>query len=114
MHIKQTSENDNYMYYMTKKTIIRSNNRAKKMGLNRAMDSRFLKTLHPSLKYPVMAQIFHAGYNGSNFGPGTPDCKRVIVYTQRSEHSTLIIDIPIKFFSKDVFVMKNPNHKEEK
>lgn len=114
MHIKQTSRNDNYLYYMTKKSLIRANNRARNMRLNRAMSSKFLETLHPTIKYPVMTQLDHPGTHGSNFGPGTPDVKRVLVHTNRSEHSTIIIDIPYRFFTKDVFIMKNPLHKENK
>tara|TARA_R100000458_G_C8276973_1_gene252390 strand:- start:1456 stop:1791 length:336 start_codon:yes stop_codon:yes gene_type:complete len=106
MHFKQTSKDDEFVKYMTRESIIRATNRAKRMNLNRIADMRFVKSLHPDVNFPVMFQMDHPGYNGK------PDVMRYVIMTNRSEHDMLQIDIPHKFVSKDVFKMRLNNRED--
>tara|TARA_Y100001951_G_C11291639_1_gene272601 strand:- start:2708 stop:3043 length:336 start_codon:yes stop_codon:yes gene_type:complete len=99
MQITQASGKDKFIKYMTKDSILRANNRAKRMKLNRVLDDKFLKTLHPSLNFPVLMTMDHPGYNGQ------VDVKRFVVFTNRDQ-SHIQIDIPYKFVAKDVFQME--------
>tara|TARA_Y100000361_G_C10896580_1_gene206881 strand:- start:111 stop:389 length:279 start_codon:yes stop_codon:yes gene_type:complete len=91
---------------MTKDSIIRANNRAKRMKLNRVADKKFLDSLHPTLNFPVLFQMDHPGYKG------TPDVKRFVVMTNREPMDKLQIDIPYRFVSKDVFKMRLNNRED--
>jgi len=86
-----------FVQYMTKESLIRATNRAIRMKLNRIADLEFLKTLHPTLNFPVTMAFEHKGYKGK------PDVVRHIVFTNREPFDHLQIDIPHKFLKKDVF-----------
>lgn len=106
MHFKQTSKDDEFVQYMTRDSIIRANNRAKRLKLNRVTDTKFLDSLHPTHNFPVIFQMDHKGWRG------TPDVIRFVVLVNREPMDRLQIDIPYKFVSKDVFKMKLNNRKD--
>ena len=108
MHFKQTSKEDEFVQYMTRDSIIRATNRAKRMKLNRVADMKFLKSLHPTLNFPVLLSIDHKGYDGQ------PDVKRLIVMTNRHPNEQIQVDIPYKYLEKDVFQMKLNTRKDRK
>ena len=111
MHLKQTSKDDEFVQYMNRDSIIRATNRAKRLKLNRVADMKFVKTLHPTLNYPVIFQIDHPGYKGKA-STCEIDVQRFCIMTNRSDMDYLQIDIPNKFVSKDVFKMKLNNRKD--
>ena len=87
--------------YFTWKSLKRANERAIRLNLNRQVERKYIESLDRTHKFPVMLTLFHED-DFRNI-----DTIRCIVGF--ADGGTVQIDVPIKFWKKDVFKMDMPD-----